>query len=488
LCGFTRLPLIDDQGNIRCWAGYDPTTGLYNDKPIHLDIPDQVTKDDALRLKNVLFKPFSEYKFKDQEAGVATTLALIFTALQRAQMALAPMFGIRSPQSGTGKGKLYEAVMALVINGIHPNLLWGPNITEFEKRLEAALMQTPSIISVDNANGVLVRSQTLESVITDGFVAVRVLGFSKLVDVYCRPLIILNGNAFSISGDMARRAPVIDIELGSDEPEHKKYPFDPVEYTRQHRKELLEAAYAIMRAYRQAKMPQGDLPAVASLVPWSRKVRDLVHWITNYDVAKVFSKNKDEDPLRQNDTALLAALYNLHFDKDHKPGPTCSRDFTSADVITVYNNVKQHADAEPVKIATYNALNEVFHDRKVESKALGIWAGQKAGAYLGGFKLNKTFDKHTKVNSFTVTCTDEAYVNETVENTKAKAAEQPSIEKAKVDVEKAWKGYLTAKQVLAEAERRAEAEPANIEHVCNKLPENDLPEPMPSAFEAMGAK
>jgi hypothetical protein len=83
LRGLTRLPHIDDNGNIRCFSGYDPKTRLYNDKPIHLDIPPTVSPDAARRLVNKLFQPFSLYRFENQEVGKATTLAAIFTILER---------------------------------------------------------------------------------------------------------------------------------------------------------------------------------------------------------------------------------------------------------------------------------------------------------------------------------------------------------------------------------------------------------------------
>ena len=79
-------------------------------------------------------------------------------------------------------------------------------------------------------------------------------------------------------------------------------------------------------------MPRQGLPAVGSFDEWSRKVRDLVYWLTGYDVSEGFRRNKAEDPRRQGDAALLAALYG-HFG---------ARPFKAADAIAIYKRVTDH--------------------------------------------------------------------------------------------------------------------------------------------------
>ena len=66
---------------------------------------------------------------------------------------------------------------------------------------------------------------------------------------------------------------------------------------------------------------------MGSFDEWSRKVRDLVYWLTGYDVSEGFRRNKAEDPRRQGDAALLAALYQ-HFGTNPSKPPTPSP-FTS---------------------------------------------------------------------------------------------------------------------------------------------------------------
>jgi hypothetical protein len=74
LRGLTRLPHINDNGNIRCFSDYDAETGLFNVKPIRLDIPPVVSRDEARQLVDKLFYPFSLYRFENPKAGCATVL------------------------------------------------------------------------------------------------------------------------------------------------------------------------------------------------------------------------------------------------------------------------------------------------------------------------------------------------------------------------------------------------------------------------------
>ena len=56
------------------------------------------------------------------------------------------------------------------------------------------------------------------------------------------------------------------------------------------------AAFIAMRAFRLAGMPRQGLPAVGSFDDWSRKVRDLVYWLTGYDVSEAFPPEQSRGP------------------------------------------------------------------------------------------------------------------------------------------------------------------------------------------------
>jgi hypothetical protein len=398
LRGIVRVPRIDDSGGIHFISGYDPVTGLYHDKSTTFYVPAKPSPDQARAAANVLSCPFSEYQFVDRAAGPALLLAAVFTAIERLFLPLAPMFVIRSSMPGTGKGLIVRALVRLAYDTAPVAITWGGNSEEFEKRLAAVLLRTPGILSIDNANGMQIKGDLLESVITEGCADIRVLGYSKIVRVRNRSFIALTGNNPIITGDMARRALSVDIVPRSADPERDRYPFNPAELVQRHRTDFLTAAYTAMRAFRLAGMPSRGLPAAGSFDEWSHKVRDLVHWLTGYDISEGFRRNKAEDPRRQNDASLLAALHQ-HFGK--KP-------FKAAAVIAEYRREadfrRPHTTGQTTTLsraALYDALEEVF-GRDVNPKLFGYWALRVKKAPIGGFLLATNLNSTTNANDITV--------------------------------------------------------------------------------------
>src|SRR5262249_4461960 len=168
LRGIVRVPRIDDSGKIHFNSGYDAQTGLFHDKSPTFDVPPDPSVDDARSAAEVLLYPFSMYQFADPAAGRALLLAANFTAIERPNLAVAPMFVVRSPMAGTGKGLIVRALVRLAFDTAPVFITWGGSGEEFEKRLGALLLQTPGVISIDNANGIQIKGDLLESIITEG--------------------------------------------------------------------------------------------------------------------------------------------------------------------------------------------------------------------------------------------------------------------------------------------------------------------------------
>jgi putative DNA primase/helicase len=400
LCGISRTPLIETDGSISFPSGYDVATRLYFDRLVPFALPDQVSHDEAKTAANLLLEPFSEYKLTDQTAGDAVLLALMFTAIRRPLLVSAPLFVIRSSMPGAGKGLIVACTTQLAL-GTRPVIVtYGGNAEEFEKRLASVMLQTPAALSIDNANGMLIQGDLLESLITEGCADIRPLGRSETLKIQNRALMCLTGNNPIVAGDMARRTLVVDVVPRSADPEREKFAFNPVELVTERRIELLVAAYTAMRGYRQAGMPDPALPGVGSFEAWSRDVRDLVHWLTGYDVAECFRRNKSEDPHRQNDGSLLAALH-AHFG---------TSPFRSAEAVSVHRAVVDHQRAaymhkEPTATerAVYDAVEEVLGSKGVSAKNLGYWARRIANAHIGGYVLETQHDTATNTKTMTVT-------------------------------------------------------------------------------------
>jgi putative DNA primase/helicase len=407
LRSIVRVPRIDDCGNVHFKSGYDPETGLFHDQSPTFHVLPNPSRDHARKAADVLLFPFSRYRFDDRTAGQALLLTAIFTAIERPFLPIAPMFVVRSSMPGTGKGKIVRSLVRLAFDTEPVAITWGGSSEEFEKRLAALLLQTPGVLSIDNANGMQIKGDLLESIITEGCADIRPLGHSKIVKVRNRSLVTLTGNNPLITGDMARRALSIEIQPRSADPERDIYPFDPAEVTRLRRTDLLMAAFTAMRAFRLAGMPSQQLPAVGSFDDWSRKVRDLVYWLTGYDVSDAFHQNKAEDPRRQGDASLLAALYQ-HFG---------TRPFKAADPIAVHKRVTDQRRSTPTlpaptptEQALYEAIEDVLGSRRAnDAKAFGYWARRIKGARIEGFILETHHNPATNANDITVRQTQQGH-------------------------------------------------------------------------------
>jgi hypothetical protein len=390
LCGVVRVPRIDEQGDIHFVSGYDDHTGLFHDNSPHFEVPLKPSRRDARRAAIALLRPFSKYKFEKRKAGRALVLAAVFTAIERPFLTTAPMFVVRSSMPGTGKGLLVRCLVRLAFDTVPCAATAGGNSEEFEKRIGALLLQAAGALSIDNANSMQIKGDLLESILTEGCANIRPLGRSETIKVRNRSFITLTGNNPVVTGDMARRALVVDIVPTSAEPERDRYDFNPVQVMDRDRTSLLREAFIAMRAFRLAGMPSQALPAVGSFDEWSRNVRDLVYWLTEYDVSEGFRQNKVEDPRRQADACLLAALYQ-HFG----PSP-----FKSADPIDVHKRVagSNFPTPTPSERALHEALEDVLGNRKVDAKLFGYWARRIKGAHLGGLMLETKHDPATNAN------------------------------------------------------------------------------------------
>jgi hypothetical protein len=184
----------------------------------------------------------------------------------------------------------------------------------------------------------------------------------------------------------------------SADPERVRYGFDPVGLIQRKRTDLLGAAFTAMRAFRLAGMPTHGLPAVGSFDEWSIRVRDLVYWITNYDVSEVFRRNKAEDPRRQSDASLVAALHQQF-------GTT---PFKAADVIAIHKKVEDNRRLSlpipptPAEQALHDALDNVLGSKRIDGKLFGYCARRLNGAHTGGFILETRHDPAANANVITV--------------------------------------------------------------------------------------
>jgi hypothetical protein len=116
-------------------------------------------------------------------------------------------------------------------------------------------------------------------------------------------------------------------------------------------------------------------------------------------VSEGFRRNKAEDPRRQGDAALLAALH----------GRFGANPFRAAEAIAIHKRVTDHKRSPlivpaptPSEDAVYEALEDVLGARDINAKLFGYWARRVKGSRTAGFMLETHHNTTTKSNDITV--------------------------------------------------------------------------------------
>lgn len=388
LVGFATVPSIDEHGEINAVEGYDGRSGLFHMPCPAFDVPAAPTEEDVRAALELLRKPFSEFAFADHQQGFAIVLAALLTGIRRPWLKTAPMFLATAPAAGTGKGLLLTTVCRIAFGFGPTAFTWGPDEAEQEKRLGAALLAGAPALLADNVNGGVIQGDFIESVLTSPAVAIRVLGLSRQAQAGTRALLLATGNHAAVGGDMTRRALVIELDPACERPELRQFDMDPIDFATRRRADILAAAFTLLRGFRRAGRPGSGKPPLGSFEDWSREVRDVVAWSTGIDVLEAMAANREKDPERRANAAVLTALHE-HFGGQHFSGTELAE------------WARQIPYGDPLLEAIATALKPRA-GRSVEPKLAGYWARRVDRTVLGGLRLSREVDNRAGANRYLI--------------------------------------------------------------------------------------
>lgn len=336
LAGVTTAPLLSDDGGIRTAIGYDVGTGIWcsgmpDITPMVPMAPMDQEAADALRRLRRTFRtfPFADAdRLRDEVLGVdvvdntkppgadeSAFLVGLQTAVCRPSLEFAPGMIVNAPAisgSGAGKGLLVRAACAIAF-GVRPRAFTtGGGRQEFEKRLAAELIEAVPVVFIDNANGTILGSATLESAMTERPARTRILGKTQMVTLNSAAWIAATGNALAPSGDLARRFIISGLDPRCEDPEAR--PFKPgfLEDVQSLRAELLAAALIIWRwgRQKQSKLKRGR--PLGGFETWASWCRDPLLTLGCRDPVERIAEAKARDPRRQHTLAIFEAWWNAH--------------------------------------------------------------------------------------------------------------------------------------------------------------------------------
>jgi len=144
---------------------------------------------------------------------------------------------------------------------------------EWRKMITSSLIGGPSIIVIDNVDGIL-RSSSLSRALTAKVWRDRILGRSEMIDLPQRAVWYATGNNIQIKGDLARRSILIRLDAEMARPwlrsEFKHE--DLLGWVKDNRAKILSSLLTIVRAWFVAGQPPAQVRPLGGFDDWVQKV------------------------------------------------------------------------------------------------------------------------------------------------------------------------------------------------------------------------
>jgi hypothetical protein len=371
LTGVINAPTLRPDGSLLSEPGYDAATGLFFDPRgcVFPEIPSRPSREDAIAALGVIDDVIRDFPFV-ADADRSVSISAILTYQARHSMHSAPAHTFTAPAPGTGKSKLVDIASSIATGREAGVIAQAESEEEMEKRIGALLLEGRSIVAIDNCTHPL-QGNFLCMMLTQRTVNVRVLGQSKQTTVDTNVFVCATGNNLAISGDMTRRTIVSRLDAKTENPELRKFDFDPVERAKQKRVELVAAALTIMLAFKAAGSPQQAAP-LGSFEDWSSTVRDALIWLGRADPVKTMEYARATDT-KLDDLASLLALWRA------KIGPL------------VRVTCRQLIDRAAADDELSDALVAVAGQRgsAISTRRLGKWLAQNAKRICNGMCVER---------------------------------------------------------------------------------------------------
>jgi hypothetical protein len=298
LLGIVNTPFLRVDGTLCECPGYDQASALlfHAEKQSFPAVPVAPKLEDARKALSYLDDTLlAEFPFVEKiDRSVA--LSGILTAFDRRAMATAPLHALTSPAAGTGKSLLVDIVSMLTSGQLAPVISPGKTEEELEKRLGAALISGDQIISLDNCSSEL-SSTFLCQALTQQRLKIRLLGYSRHVDVPNTAAFFATGNNLVVGDDLTRRTLLCQLDAGVERPELRSFKSNVLEVARSERGRLVAAVLTILRAWHTARTSIGVDP-LGSFEEWSFRVRSPILWLDRDDPCESIGTVREGDPSR----------------------------------------------------------------------------------------------------------------------------------------------------------------------------------------------
>ena len=221
-----------------------------------------------------------------------------------------PVHCVTAPAQASGKTLLVQAISALA-TGTLPSAVSYDGAEEFQKLVPVLLMSGDRVTMVDNII-MTVNNQKLAIALTQqGFMKCRILGQTKGIVVENQTCFFFTGNNLQLSGEMPTRCLMACIEPDCDQPEHRHFPYNPVDLGLELHPRAIMRILRVARAYQRAGFPL--LHAVTNkpmrnFAEYDRRVRAALLRMGYQDPIATQDSIRANDPGRRDNAELLWIL------------------------------------------------------------------------------------------------------------------------------------------------------------------------------------
>ncbi|AWC21800.1 hypothetical protein CO731_01253 [Aminobacter sp. MSH1] len=365
-------PTLRPDGTVLEAKGFDPSTGILFaselDWPAIKQQPSRKAAEAALAALRGLLSTFPFVGDADRSAA----LAMVLTAVVRPCLPTAPLFGVSAPTPGTGKSKLVD-IAAILGTGQAAAVLSAPREeAELQKHVGSVLMAGDAFITLDNIEYPL-RSEFLCQVLTQGVVAVRVLGESRNLKLPTGSTFCATGNSLRFAGDLTRRVVLINLDARVERPEDRTFSVDVTAVAKDRRIELVTAALTVLRAF-IVHSGERVVPPLGSFEGWSDRVRSALVWLGEVDPLANSGKVRDDDPERERTATILNTL------------PT-GEPWTVSKIAKMIEMDRDQSPDFRRHEALSDALAEFIERGSLHKQRFGLFLRKQAGRIIGGRRI-----------------------------------------------------------------------------------------------------
>ncbi len=275
-------PTLLHDGRIIQEAGYDAASGVLCVSKIAVEVPEKLTREDAIEASQKLLRLIAQVPLESPAARSAFLAGLLTPVARWCFKGQTPVFMFDANRAGSGKGFMMNMISTIALGRPCDHTVQTADEEEERKFITSKVLTAQPIVFIDECDKPF-GSGPLQGLITTGTWAPRLLGTNESPAHDCYMVLYAAGNNVQYkSSDITRRICTIRIVTDLDDPEARTgFDIDDMPaYLEANRAELFEAALTMLRAWLQSGLKASDLEGWGgrwgSFDDWDRVVRGAI--------------------------------------------------------------------------------------------------------------------------------------------------------------------------------------------------------------------